>query len=87
MKNTIVGVSFIIASSICLLAFTIGELVLAQRFGAVSIGLLIAIPTGLLFFGLGLFYLFSKPVKLQEIDPNYNPILREDGGEKGEKID
>ena len=82
MKNTIAGASFIIASSICLLAFTIGELVLAQRFGRISIGLVVAVPTGLLFLGFGLFYLFTKPVKLQEIDPNYNPILREEEGEK-----
>ena len=82
MQNTIAGAVFMCAFAICVLTFTIGEFVIIHRYGAMSFGMLIAMPAGVLFFGLGIFYLFTKPVRLQDIDPDYNPILRKEEGEE-----
>ena len=81
MQNTIAGAIFMCAFAICVLTYTIGEFIMAYRYG-LSLGMLIAMPAGILFFGLGIFYLFTKPVRLKEIDPNYNPILRKEEGEE-----
>ena len=73
----IVSAIYMHAVAICILAFSIGA-------NARSDAGLIAMVAGLIFFGMGICYMFTttKPVRLQDIDPDYNPILRKEEGEE-----